>query len=70
MESFDLRVNYVTCPGWTEDITQIRRFDDLPEVARNFVQTFERMINLNRRRPAIIDRLGVGPGLDDVIIRS
>jgi adenylosuccinate synthase len=69
MEDPGLQVEYVECKPWPHDLSQVRHWDDLPQVARDFVQTFERLLNEGSSRPVQIDRLGVGPGLDDVIIR-
>jgi adenylosuccinate synthase len=32
-----LRPVYRTCPGWSEDISAVRRFDDLPRNAQRYV---------------------------------
>ena len=31
-------------PGWTEDVSKARTFDALPEAARRYVKTLEKMI--------------------------
>ena len=28
-------------PGWTEDIGNVRKFEDLPEAAQNYVRAIE-----------------------------
>ncbi|WP_150307601.1 adenylosuccinate synthase [Planctomonas psychrotolerans] len=54
---------YEEFPGWTEDITGIREFDDLPEAAREYVLALERMSGSR------ISAIGVGPGRDAIIQR-
>ncbi|TLP99753.1 adenylosuccinate synthase [Nesterenkonia salmonea] len=52
---------YENFPGWTEDITGARTLDDLPENARNYVLTLEKMSG------AKFSAIGVGPGRDQVV---
>jgi adenylosuccinate synthase len=54
---------YETLPGWKQDITGARRFDDLPKDAQRFVEFVEERIR------ARISVVGVGPGRDEVIER-
>ncbi len=54
---------YETLPGWKQDITGARAFDDLPENAQKFVDFVEARIG------ARISVVGVGPGRDEVIER-
>jgi len=56
---------YETFPGWTEDISGLRRISDLPKNARSYVEALEAMSG------APISAIGVGPGRDQtVVIRS
>jgi adenylosuccinate synthase len=48
-------------PGWTEDLSTARMFDDLPVNAQNYVKTVEAMSG------AQISAIGVGPGRDEVV---
>ncbi|MGI6878288.1 adenylosuccinate synthase [Microbacterium sp. gxy059] len=50
-------------PGWTEDITGARTFDDLPKNAQDYVLALEEMSGTR------ISVIGVGPGRDEVIVR-
>ena len=52
---------YETLPGWSEDITQAKTFDDLPKNAQKYVQALEDMSG------APISAIGVGPGRDETI---
>ncbi|WP_221584720.1 adenylosuccinate synthase [Microbacterium sp. G2-8] len=50
-------------PGWAEDITGARTFDDLPKNAQDYVLALEKMSGTR------ISVIGVGPGRDEVIVR-
>ena len=54
---------YENFPGWTEDITGARSFDDLPQNARDYVLALEAM---SGSRVSVI---GVGPDREAVIVR-
>lgn len=54
---------YEYYPGWSEDISSARTFDDLPQTAKDYVLTLERMSNTR------ISVIGVGPARDQVIVR-
>ena len=54
---------YMEMPGWEEDITGVRHFDDLPATARDYVLEIERRIecpirfvSVGPEREALIDR--------------
>ncbi len=48
-------------PGWSEDISGARTFDDLPPNARAYVKALEEMSG------AQISAVGVGPGRDEIV---
>jgi adenylosuccinate synthase len=48
-------------PGWSEDVSSARTFDDLPANAQAYVRTVEEMSG------APISAVGVGPGRDEII---
>lgn len=50
-------------PGWNEDISVARTFDDLPQTAQDYVLALEKMSNTR------ISVIGVGPERDQVIVR-
>ena len=52
---------YETFPGWTEDISTARTFDDLPVNAQNYVRAIESMSG------ARFSAIGVGPARDEII---
>lgn len=53
----------------TADISGAKTWDDLSKPHQKFVETFERVINEDSPREVRIDRLGVGPYLNNVIHR-
>ena len=54
---------YEVLPGWQEDITGCRSFDELPENARRSVEFVEQQVG------ARVSVIGVGPGRDEVVVR-
>jgi len=54
---------YEEFPGWDEDITGARDFDDLPQNAQDYVLAIEKMSD------ARMSAIGVGPGRDEIIVR-
>ncbi|MBM7389334.1 adenylosuccinate synthase [Clavibacter phaseoli] len=53
---------YEEFPGWQEDITACRRFEDLPKNAQDYVTAIERMSG------ARISAIGVGPEREQVVV--
>ncbi|MGN9837770.1 adenylosuccinate synthase [Nonomuraea sp. H19] len=53
---------YEEFPGWQEDITSAKSFDDLPPNAQAYVRTLEEMSG------APISAIGVGPGRDQTVV--
>jgi len=54
---------YEEYPGWTEDITQVRHFEDLPQNAQDYVLALEAMSG------ARISAIGVGPDREAILVR-
>jgi adenylosuccinate synthase len=54
---------YEELPGWWEDLSECRTFEELPVNARNYVLRLEEMVG------APISAVGVGPGRDQTIER-
>lgn len=50
-------------PGWNEDISVARTFEDLPQNAQDYVLALEKMSNTR------ISVIGVGPERDQVVVR-
>ena len=51
-------------PGWTEDISGVRRFDELPASAQQYVQTISELVE----RP--VQLVSVGPDRDQTIVMT
>lgn len=56
--------NYITLPGWNEDITQVKSFEELPENAKNYIRKLEELLNV----PVVI--FSVGPDKTQTIVRK
>lgn len=54
---------YEELPGWWEDISQVRTFEDLPVNAQRYVERLEELIG------ARVSAIGVGPGREATIQR-
>ena len=54
---------YEDFPGWTEDISGARRFEDLPQNAQDYILALERMSGSR------ISAIGVGPEREQVVVR-
>ena len=54
---------YETMPGWSEDISGCREFDELPKNAQNYIHRLEELSG------ARMSCIGVGPGRDQTIVR-
>lgn len=54
---------YEEMPGWWEDISHCRTFEELPVAAQNYVLRLEELSG------ARISCIGVGPGRDETIVR-
>ncbi|MHB8125070.1 MAG: adenylosuccinate synthase [Desulfitobacteriaceae bacterium] len=55
---------YEEMPGWQEDITQVKKFEDLPKNAQNYIHRLEELSGV----PATI--VAVGPGREQTIVRG
>mmetsp|Transcript_1739 Transcript_1739/g.3981 ORF Transcript_1739/g.3981 Transcript_1739/m.3981 type:complete len:507 (+) Transcript_1739:363-1883(+) len=60
----DVEVEYEIFPGWTEDITKCRTFEELPKNCRNYILRIEDIVGVPVRW------IGVGPNRLDVIDRG
>jgi len=54
-------VEYITLPGWTEDISKMREYTDLPETTRKYVETVQQLLEVP------VTWIGVGPGREAII---
>ena len=55
---------YEAQPGWQEDLSRARRFEDLPAAARRYVDRVEALAGVP------VEILSIGPGRDETIVRS
>ncbi len=55
---------YEILPGWKEDISKVRRFQDLPQAARDYILFLEEHL----KTP--IPYISVGPARDELIVRE
>ncbi len=60
----EIEVQYIEIPGWTEDISKIRNYEDLPENARAYVEKIEELSEVN------VSSIGVGVSREDMIFRD
>eukprot|EP01120_Amphizonella_sp_Union-15-10_P004922 TRINITY_DN15684_c0_g1_i1.p1 TRINITY_DN15684_c0_g1~~TRINITY_DN15684_c0_g1_i1.p1 ORF type:complete len:433 (+),score=88.05 TRINITY_DN15684_c0_g1_i1:119-1417(+) len=58
----DVEVQYENFPGWTEDISKVRNFSDLPTNAQKYINRIEELLGVP------IGWIGVGPKRDDIIL--
>ncbi len=54
---------YEELPGWSEDITGVREFSELPRAAQEYVLALEEMSGSR------MSAIGVGPGRDAIVVR-
>ena len=54
---------YETLPGWSEDVSGKRRYEDLPGNARRYIERIETLVDVP------VDLISVGPGRDETIYR-
>ncbi|AYF97733.1 adenylosuccinate synthase [Protaetiibacter intestinalis] len=54
---------YEELPGWSEDITGVRSFAELPKAAQDYVLALEQMSGSR------MSAIGVGPGRDAIVVR-
>ena len=55
---------YEEMPSWTEDISSIKNFNDLPENCKNYIRRLEELTGIS------FDLISVGPDKDQTIIRK
>jgi len=55
------KVIYEKVPGWSENITKIRKWAELPKNTRSYVEKIEKFTGLP------VELIGVGPGREEII---
>ncbi len=58
------KVIYEEVAGWDEDITGIRKWQQLPKAAKDYIKKIEELTEV------AVEMIGVGPGRDQIIRRS
>ena len=53
----------ITLPSWSEDISDIKKYEDLPENCRKYIETIEKLMDVS------IDIISVSPEADATIIK-
>lgn len=56
--------HFIELPGWKEDITKVKTFDELPENAKKYIETMEEVVGV----PVIM--FSVGPDKYQTIVRK
>jgi len=59
-----VEVVYETMPGWKDDITGARSFEELPQAAQDYINRIESTVG------CYVQWIGVGPGRDSMINRG
>nr|QKY14990.1 adenylosuccinate synthase (ADDS) [Polytomella parva] len=59
----DVEIVYETMPGWKQDISKVREWNDLPQAARDYCQRLEDLVGVP------VKWIGVGPGRDAIVIK-
>ncbi|KKK12508.1 adenylosuccinate synthetase AdB [Aspergillus ochraceoroseus] len=66
LDDFDeIKVEYISLPGWKSKTMGIRKYEDLPENARKYVEYIERELG-----GVPVKWIGTGPARDDMICRE
>ena len=64
-----LEPEYLTLPGWEQDISKVRRWRDLPKEVKGYVAKIEQLLNERLPQRVTIDQIGIGPGPDQYLTR-
>ncbi|KAJ6482856.1 AMPSase 1 [Mycena vitilis] len=59
-----VQVEYVTLPGWDESIAKVRRYEELPENCRKYVEFIEEFLKVP------VEWIGVGPERDAMLSKA
>ena len=55
---------YITLKGWSEDITHVTSYEELPLNAKNYIDTIEKLTGVS------VDMFSVGPDRVQTIVRK
>ncbi|KAJ3398335.1 adenylosuccinate synthase [Chytriomyces confervae] len=59
----DSTVEYETLPGWKSDISNCRKYEELPQNCRRYIERVEELLGVP------IEWIGVGPGRDAMVVK-
>lgn len=59
----DLEVKYETLPGWKSNTVGVKKWEELPENARKYVEYIEQFVGVK------IKYIGTGPGRESIVVR-
>ncbi|KAK5133183.1 hypothetical protein LTR08_008119 [Meristemomyces frigidus] len=59
----NMEVKYETLPGWKSETVGLRKYEDLPENARKYVEYIEKFVGVK------VKYIGTGPGRESMITR-
>ena len=60
-----MKVEYVTLPGWKSNTMGVKKYEDLPDNARAYIEYIERELG-----GVPVKWIGTGPARDDMIARE
>lgn len=60
---YDVEPVYVTLKGWMQDTSKIRKYEELPKEAKEYIEYIQKFTGVN------IKYIGVGPAREDIIIK-
>ncbi len=60
-ELSEVRLNYITFPGWKESIRGVRKYSDLPHNAKLYIEAIQRMTGI------LVTMISVGPNNEETI---
>jgi adenylosuccinate synthase len=60
----EVEVEYITLPGWKTSTENVRKFNDLPENAKKYVEKIEQLLSVP------VKWIGVGKGRESIITIS
>lgn len=55
---------YETLPGWTEDLSQFTKWEQLPETARKYIERIEQILDVP------VTWVGVGPDREQCLLKK
>lgn len=54
---------YEKLPGWKEDVTNIKKYEDLPQNAKKYIEFIEKITGIS------VVIISVGPDINQTIVR-